>query len=173
MKDADLNGEFSGTSSKPYWLWSIPFVMVLYLISFHNYLLFHGLAEGFSIAIAFCMFILAWNSRQFMENHFLLFLGLAYAFVGFLDLMHAFAYKGMGVFPNQGANPATQLWIAARYLQSISLLIAPIWLKRKLPVNSTITCFALYVCLILATVFYWPVFPDCFVEGAGLTTFKI
>ena len=41
-------------------------LVFLYIISRHNYLLFHSLAEAFSIVIAFCIFILAWNSRRLM-----------------------------------------------------------------------------------------------------------
>ncbi len=36
----------------------------LYLTSLYNYLLFHSLAEIFSIVIAFSIFILAWNCRM-------------------------------------------------------------------------------------------------------------
>jgi divalent metal cation (Fe/Co/Zn/Cd) transporter len=50
----------------------------LYLASLYNYLLFHSLAEIFSIVIAFCIFILAWNCRDLIDNNYLIFLGIAY-----------------------------------------------------------------------------------------------
>ncbi len=145
---------------------------VLYYISLKNFLLFHALAEGFSICIAFCIFVVAWNSRQFSDNDYLLFIGCSLVFVAFLDLIHLFAYKGMNIFGGLSANPATQLWIAARYMESISLLIAPFWLTRKLKMNIAALCFSVVTALVLAAVFYWPVFPDCFVAGSGLTRFK-
>lgn len=37
----------------------------------------------------------------------------------------------MGIFPNLDRNPPTQFWIAYRYLNAISLLIAPIFIKRQ------------------------------------------
>lgn len=40
--------------------------------------------------------------------------------------MHTLSYKGMGVFsPLPAANRATPLWIAARHLESASLLVFP------------------------------------------------
>jgi len=42
----------------------------LYLTSLYSYLLFHGLAEIFSIVIAFSIFVLAWNCRNFIDNNY-------------------------------------------------------------------------------------------------------
>ena len=110
----------------------IPFLMGififlgLYLTSLYHYLLFHSLAEIFSITIACGIFMIAWNSRQFIDNNYLLFIGIAYLFVAGVDLIHTLAYKGMGVFEGYETNLATQLWIATRYMVSLSLLIAPV-----------------------------------------------
>ena len=78
----------------------------LYLSSLYNYLLFHSLAELFSVVIAVGVFAIAWNSRRFLENNYLLYLGIAYLFVGTIDLAHTLAYKGMRIFPGFGANLA-------------------------------------------------------------------
>ncbi len=144
----------------------------LYLVSLYSYLLFHSLAEIFSIVVAFAIFMLAWNARHFLDNNYLLFVGVTYLFVAMLDILHTLAYKGMGVFPGYGANLPTQLWIAGRYCQSISLLIAPLFLGRKLKVYWVFIGYVMAVSLLLASVFYYPVFPDCYIEGAGLTSFK-
>ncbi|MFH1954629.1 MAG: MASE3 domain-containing protein [Pseudomonadota bacterium] len=50
----------------------------LYLTNLYNYLLFHSLAEIFSIVVASGIFIVAWNSRRFLDNNYLLFIGIAY-----------------------------------------------------------------------------------------------
>ena len=104
----------------------------LYLSTFYNYLLFHTLAELFSIVVASGIFIVAWNSRRILDNNYLLFVGIAYLFIGGLDLVHTLAYKGMNIFQGYGTNLPTQLWIAARYMESLSLLIAPVFLSRRL-----------------------------------------
>src|SRR5574337_266194 len=84
----------------------------LYAGSLYSYLLFHTLVELFSVLTAFVVFALAWHTRKIHDNHFLLFIGIASLFAGALDLVHALAYKGMGVFPDRGSNEATQFWIA-------------------------------------------------------------
>jgi len=144
----------------------------LYLTSRHNYLLFHGLAELFSIIVAFSIFVIAWNSRKIIRSNYLLFLGVAYLFVGAMDLLHTLSYTGMGVFPAATTNLPTQLWIAARYMESTSLLIAPLIIKRKLRAEVDFTVYSVIFALLLGSIFYWNIFPECFVEGVGLTAFK-
>jgi PAS domain S-box-containing protein len=82
------------------------------------------------------------------------------------------AYKGMGVFPAWDADLPTQLWIAARYLQGLSFLLAPFFLGRKLSVHLVLAGYALVTSLLLGLIFYWRLFPTCLVEGTGLTPFK-
>lgn len=152
-------------------IWSFIF-LGLYLTTLYNYLLFHSLAELFSIVIACGIFVIAWNSRHFHENNYLLFIGIAYLFVGAIDLLHTLAYKGMGVFRGYETNLPTQLWIAGRFVESLSLLIAPLFLKRRLIPNYVISTYSLVTTLLLISIFYWEIFPVCFIEGVGLTPFK-
>src|SRR5512136_2338223 len=100
----------------------------LYLTSLYSYLLFHALAEVFSASVALAIFMLVWNVRRSLGNNYLLFVGIAYFFIGGVDLVHTLAYKGMGVFKGNDENLQAQLWVAARYLQSLSLLVAPFFL---------------------------------------------
>jgi len=143
----------------------------LFLTSLYSYILFHSLAEIFSIVIGCSIFILAWNSRRRLDNDYLLFLGIAYLFVSGLDLIHTLAYKGMEVFPGYDADLSTQLWIAARYVQALSMLIFPVFLRRKLHVYLVFPGYAVATSLLLWAIFAG-IFPACFVEGVGLTPFK-
>jgi len=144
----------------------------LCLASWYNYLLFHSLAEMFSIVVACGMFMIVWNTRQFMDHPYLQFLGVAYLFIGGLDGVHMLAYKGLPIFPGYDANLPTQLWIAARYLESLSLLIAPVFFTCKLRTKTIFASYSGIVIALLAATFA-RIFPDCFVEGVGLTPFKI
>jgi signal transduction histidine kinase len=126
----------------------------------------------FSIVIAFSIFVIAWNTRRFMDNNYLLFIGMAYLCVGGIDLLHTLAYAGMGVFPGAGANLPTQLWISARYVESAALLLAPLFLRRKLRTGIAFAGIGGITFLLLVSIFYWKLFPTCFVEGVGLTPFK-
>ena len=145
----------------------------LYLSSLYNYLLFHGIAEIFSVVVAFGIFIIAWNTRRFLDNNYFVFIGIAYFSIGVMDFVHTLAYSGMGVFPSYGTNLATQLWISARYLEGLSLFIAPLLIGRKLRPNFLLLGYGVVVALLLTSIFYWNIFPTCFIEGSGLTSFKI
>ncbi len=144
----------------------------LYLTSRYSYLLFHSIAELFSIVVACGIFMVAWNSRRFLDNNYLLFLGISYLFIAFLDSVHTLAYEGMGVFPGYATNLPTQLWIAARYTESLSLLVAPFFIGRRLRAYPLFSAYLAAVLLVLGSIFYWSIFPDCFIEGVGLTPFK-
>jgi len=153
-------------------LWGALVLLGLYLTSLYSYLLFHGLAEIFSIVVACGIFMVAWNSRRFLDNNYLLFVGIAYLFIAFLDLIHTLAYEGMGVFPGYATNLPAQLWIAARYTESLSLLIGPFFIGRKLRTTFVFASYGTAVVLLLSSIFYWNMFPECFVGGVGLTPFK-
>jgi len=144
----------------------------LYASSLYSYLLFHSLVELFSVLVAFVIFVLAWNTRRLLDSHYLLFIGITSLCSGALDLVHTLAYKGMGVFPGYDANLATQLWIAFRYVFSISLFLASFFITRKLNPEKTLAVSAAVTVFLFASIFLRR-FPDCFVEGTGLTPFKI
>lgn len=149
-------------------------VIGLYLSSLYSYLLFHCLAELFSIIIACGLFMIAWNTKAHTENRDLVYLGIAYFFVGVIDLFHTLGYKGMKIFTDYDFY-ANQLWIGARYLESITLLLFCIFAgnKKKISYNLLMTIYTILTALILLSVFYWKIFPICFVEGKGQTQFKI
>ncbi len=144
----------------------------LYTTSLYSYLLFHTVVETYIVIIAGSVFVLAWNSRKSLDNNYLLFIGISYLFVGIIELLHTLAYKGMGIFQGFDADLPTQLWIAARYMESLSLLTAPFFLRRKLKPNLAFVIYAMATAFLLGSIFYWKLFPDCFVEGFGLTPFK-
>ena len=168
--------EFRSVSKKPIYIPLLTgglLLLGLYLTSFYNYLLFHSLTEIFSIVIAFSIFVIAWNCRNIIDNNYLIFLGIAYLFIGFIDIIHTLAYTGMGIFLGYYSNLPTQLWIVARYLESISLLIACFILdKRKMKINFILLGYIITASLLFLSIFYWKIFPSCFIEGSGLTPFK-
>ena len=159
------------------WLWLLGglfLLALLYLSSNMDYLLFHSLVELFSVVVAAGIFMMAWNSRAFFENHYLLFLGIAYLFVGAFDLLHTLAYKGMGVFPGYGTDLATQIWVAARYLEALSFLVAPLFITRKKFHPALVFgIFGGITVLTLASIFYFHTFPAAYIDGSGLTVFKV
>ena len=143
-----------------------------------NFLILHSLVETFSAVIAMAVFLLAWNSRRLLEDRqFLVRIGIVLLFVGGIDVVHALAYRGMGVFAalvpgGDTVNLATQLWIVGRLLFAAALPVAlflpshavrpPVLLAAMAAVTATLTVMV-----------FTGAFPPCFVPGRGLTPFKI
>lgn len=118
--------------------------------------------------------MIGWTSRRYLSNAYLLFVAIAYLFLGFLDLLHTLAYAGMNVFETQRFQ-ANQLWIAARYLEAITLLAAFAVLRsgRRPDVPTLLALYGAVTALVTASIFAWGIFPVCYVEGQGQTAFKI
>lgn len=168
-------------------LWAA-IISILYLVSLSNYLLFHTLVELFSVYVAYVIFLIVWKSKAGLENRYLVFLGIAYFFIGTLDLLYTLSYHGMGVFPGIDLNMNMQFWIAARYMESFSFLLAPLLLINysiaNRESNSKFTegtrfawkvfiGYAGITIICLLSIFVFRNFPDCYIEGSGFTPFKI
>lgn len=145
----------------------------LYVLSRYNYLVFHTLAEATIIIVAGILFTITWNSRKFLDNNYLLIIGIAYLFVGIIEMLHLLAYSGMGVFPGGGTNLPTQLWLAARFVEAGSLLAAPFLADKRSKPYAIFAVYGAVTILILSSIFYWNNFPVTFIDGSGLTPFKI
>ena len=145
----------------------------LFLISQRNFLLFHVAVELCTIGMAIAIFTIAWNTRHLVEDDAFLVLGLSYLSVGLLTLIHTLAYKGMGLLHNTGgANMATQFWIAARFLEGVAFITFPLSLQRRYPAMFHVLLWGVLPALLMLSIAQWRIFPDCFVEGTGLTAFK-
>ncbi|MFX1531722.1 MAG: MASE3 domain-containing protein [Promethearchaeota archaeon] len=141
-----------------------------YLSSFYKYLLFHSIAEIFSIVIAGGVFFVGWNSRRYMENSFFLVLGVSSLFIATIDLIHTLAYTGMYIFEGYTSNLPTSLWIAARYLQVSSCLIASLSIKKNVRPIFLIVSY-MGITIILIVLIFANLFPICYTDR--LTPFKI
>jgi len=137
-----------------------------------RYLVFHSLVELFGVTVGLTVFVIAWNARSYLDNTYLLVLAVALLFISIVDTLHTLSYKGMGVFAGYDTDLATQLWLCARYLQAAALVAAPLLLGRRV---RTATLFAVFgtVAALLVWSAFARVFPPAFVEGQGLTPFKI
>ena len=145
-------------------------LLALFCISRRNLLLFHAIGEFFSVVIAWGMFVFAWNSRRFIDNGYLVFLGIAYLFVGILDFTHVLAYEGMGVLHGGVPGLSVRAWTAARYLEGLSMLVAPLFLRRRVSVLFLFTVYAVLVAGFLLLVAGDRGLPACpFRNGEGIS----
>jgi PAS domain S-box-containing protein len=148
------------------------FLFATYLTSFYSYLLFHTIAELFSIIIAGGIFAIAWNARKNIDNSFFLVIGISFIFIGFMDLIHTLAYSGMNIFIGYDSNLPTSLWIATRYLQAFSFLCGSLVINKKPNTNYLLVSYTI-ITFILIYLIFMGLFPVCYIEGKGLTPFKI
>lgn len=173
---ASLAGDFPDVPARFWALKIVPPTLLsvaVWIAADVGYLLGHMAAEVFSVIIAMTAMVVSTTSRHFTRNHFAVFVAVAIGWSGVLDLAHMFAYKGMNLIPTTSANPATQLWIGARLIQALAMLAAPFMLTRKVAsatrLHLVFGLAALMVVLAVAT--GW--FPDAYIDGQGLTPFKI
>lgn len=144
----------------------------LIVIAQYDYLTFHTLAELLAIVISMIMFAFAWSTHSFSKNYFVLFLACGYFWIGSLDLMHTFVYKGMNLFVEGSGNLSVQFWISTRYLEAALLFSAPFAAMRKPKGYVIFSVFGIGA-VGLSILILTGHFPVGFVEGKGLTEFKI
>lgn len=177
MRDSSANDR-EGAGGVPFharrWFPYAVFLALLALLSLagaYNFILFHSLAEVFGLGASFTIASVVLNSRGTIENNYLRVLGVSYLFTAIIEMFHMLAYQGMGVF-SDGPDLATQLWLALRYVQAITLVIAPLAIGRKMSFRTIIAGYAVITSALLSLIFLG-FFPVAYVEPTGLTQFKV
>jgi len=154
---------------------TVAVLLIIFQVSVkQNYLLFHTIVELLSIVVAFAVFIITWNSRKMLDNNYLCFVGIAYIFIGALDLMHTITFKGMQIIPGPVYH-ANQFWIATRSLEALTLLTGFLFLniRRVLNVDVIVLVYSIITVLVILSILYWGIFPLCYTDEVGQTPFKI
>jgi len=143
------------------------------------YLVFHNVAEFFSIVVSLSIFGLGWFAYDQNRNRHALFLSAAFLAIGLVDYMHTLGYTGMPplITPNT-PNKSTQFWIAVRLLSAAAFLcsafIYPGSSSRWLSKVRLITAALAIPSAVFAGVIFFPGYvPATFIQGVGLTTFKV
>ncbi len=158
------------------WIFSF-FLLFLIHTQIDYHLLFHTSAELFASIVSFGLFIVAINISKVSENNFIVLLGLGYFFVGIIDVFHIFTYTGVSIIFERGSQTAfEQLWIAGRYMTAFTLLGSTLLILRNVKKFSiTVIFFSYFIAclLVLASILYFGIFPDCYVEGSGMTIFAV
>ncbi|MFT6985379.1 MAG: diguanylate cyclase (GGDEF)-like protein/PAS domain S-box-containing protein [Psychromonas sp.] len=113
---------------------SLILLILYWLGTFSQYLIFHFFAEFFAIIVALNIGIISYFTHPFSKNDYLKFLGLGYFAVGLLDTMHVLTYPGMPFIGFATANTTLTFWVFTRLFESLILLFAtfPLFNKSKL-----------------------------------------
>ncbi|OAH99686.1 hypothetical protein A1353_20370 [Methylomonas methanica] len=135
--------------------------------------------ETLAIVMAMLVYGITWNTyRQELDGKLIL-LGCAMLSVGFIDFAHTLSFQGMPDFVTpSGAEKAINFWLAARFLATLGLLG-----MATLPHFSLVTSRSYYgllvATLVIISLVYWlglfhaDRLPATFIDGQGLTQFKI
>lgn len=156
-------------------LLSVALLFLYGVTSQYNYILFHSVAEIFSVVVAASIFVVAVNSWKYLEtNPYLSIVGVGFVFVAIIDVLHLLSFKGMPVFTDYDYY-APQFWLAARYLEASIMLLAftVVNTNIKFRPSTLIIIFGIITTIIIASIIPWKIFPVAFVPGTGLTDFKI
>jgi signal transduction histidine kinase len=163
----------------------MPFLMVMFFpiqldkkMDASSYLVFHNVAEFFSIMVSLSLFSIGWYTYDQSKDRHALFLGTAFLAVGLIDFMHTMSNAAMPDFVTQNSTlKSTQFWIAARLLDASALMVSafiyPETQRRWLSKNFLITASLCITGLLFIGVTFFPAhLPSTFVPGVGLTPFK-
>ncbi|MBU4556634.1 MAG: GAF domain-containing protein, partial [Actinobacteria bacterium] len=156
--------------------WGLPLLVLilaaLVLVSVYNYAMFHTLVELYCMIIAAGVFMVVYNTRRLLDNDYLLCVGIGFLFFVALGIPHTLGYKGLQLFVGFDNDLPTQAFIAQRFLLASTVLIAPLFLSRRLWVRTTISIFAAVTGVALLSLLVWDNFPHMFIDGVGLTPVK-
>ena len=143
-----------------------------------SYLVFHNIAEFFSIMVSLSVFSVGWFTYDQSKDRHALFLGVTFLAVGLLDFMHSMSNSAMPAFltPNS-TNKSTQFWIMARLFDASAFLVSaaiyPASRSRWLSKNSLLASMLIVVGLVFTGVVFFPSFlPATAIPGIGLTPLK-
>ena len=139
-----------------------------------NFLVYHTISELISVMITFLILITSLYHYELNKSNKLIILGIAFGFVSCFDLMHLFTYKGMGILADNNAwNTSTQLDIVGRFIESLSFLICFLLPAKEYNLKKIFFNYFFILVLVMFSIFSFNIFPECYIEGYGLTSFKI
>lgn len=150
----------------------LSFGVITFFISRQNYLIFHTFAEMITITMGLAALTLAVATYNLSENIAFNYISIIFGFVSMIDIFHMLTYKGINIFMND-SNMPTQLWIFERYYEFIMLFICVVFSLKKIRMEKVLFTNALIIVLFLVSIIKFKAFPVCYIEGYGLTNFKI
>lgn len=150
-----------------------------------HYLSWHQLLETLSIVVSTLIFAVGWNTYRLHRQRNILVVSCAFLGVAIADFSHMLSYHGMPAFITANSvEKGIDFWLLARYLAALALLLVA-WLPwrpatKEAAVNPgpwRLVCMLTMVMLLVPThiiILWFPQWlPRTFIEGQGLTPFKV
>ncbi|SHK08298.1 PAS domain S-box-containing protein [Clostridium amylolyticum] len=153
---------------------TLPIILIVLfvLLSEKNFLLFHSIVEIFAVIISFSLALIALGTVKISEGSYFTYIGISYGFVGVINIFHILTYKGINLLASD-PNISTQLWIFQRYFEVASLLISFYFIDKKVNYKRLIAIDTIIVSFFIKIILNTDIFPECYIDGQGLTVFKI
>ena len=149
--------------------------------SIAHYLPLHMALETLAVSIAGLIFAIIWSARNEQLPRNTLLLGCAFLGVALLDFGHMLSYRGMSDFVTASSpHKAINFWLAARLFSALALLAVVLlpWSVRSdqsalRPLHVLALVLVSVSALYILFLFYPQLLPATFIDGQGLTDFKI
>jgi len=123
-------------------------------LDIESYLVFHMIAEIFSVIVSFSIFGVGYFTYKQSKNSYALFLSCAFLAIGLIDLFHVLSFPQMPNFitPNNN-DKSISFWIAARLISAVTLVISAYiyknsanrWLEKKYLIPAALFTSAIYL----------------------------
>ncbi len=144
-----------------------------------HYLPLHTTLEFVAIVAAFLVFATVWHTPSRQVSASLVLIAVAFYSAGWLDLAHALSYKGMpDLVTPSSIQKAIAFWLAARLMVAVTLFgvsfsprMAPPSKAMRIGILAAFSAVNLMV--MGGVIFYEPSLPATYIEGRGLTGFKV
>ncbi len=142
------------------------------------FLPFHTLAEVFAVVVAAMVFVTGWHVHDEKRPTVSVMLACAFLAVAIMDFTHLMSYVGMADFITENSpHKSIVFWLAARYVAAAALLAYALMPKQPLAhcMRRWYLGTSLGFVLLMLYVGIWHVewVPGTFIEGEGLTPFKV
>lgn len=122
-------------------------------LGYYDFQSLYIVIEMFTIIIAFSAFVIVINTYNISQNNYLTFLGIAFGFAAVLEGIHLLTHT----------NPSFILWgsyslnlltaVLPKLLQSLSILISFLFLKRRLNISLSITLYSILTVFLCSLLF--------------------
>jgi len=149
---------------------NVALVILIGLLSI-NYLVFHITAEFISMIIAAAAFTIIWINRDRIENGFFIVMTIGLVCAAAVDFFHTLTFKGMNILPGIDPNLSSVLWVAARSIQSLTLIAASVCISRKSNNWIPITVIPLFTAGVVLMVFNG-IHPNFILKGENYSLFR-
>lgn len=140
-----------------------------------DYMFYHSIVMFIGIIICFAIYFFASNTYKLSNNDFFMLLGMGFFTVGTIDVLHTVAYFNVGIFGLNSADLSSSLWIAARYIGSITILTSSIFIFRDIKKTSINLLKFIYIgvlALVILGIYVLKIFPMSYIDGVGNSLFN-